>query len=418
MALTPYYGLSFFGGNTPGALTDDGAKFTGADRLLLDRMLHALATSHRHLREYQSISDPGTPTAVIDDDGGLPAGATYYYVVTYIDEDGLESLPSEEVQVTTPVALAPPDAPTLTDEDSGGTPFGGALTPGLYFYALTAVNGVEESILGPQVSITLVDAGSSVQVTLPAAPAGAPEAQLWRLAANDVGWTRVGTTAFTLGGTFLDNGSVPANLNAADPTQAPPATNSGQDIYSVNVTLAVPDHVLATELSAWRLYRTETSGAWPAASLVQQVVDRTVEGDLSSPLVVSWKDDGDVLLDGLPPTTSQGVQLTPYVFDNVNALPLYTGYPLWYPVIYGGALYVRGPSGWLPLSGGGGSGTVQIFQQDVPSASWLIPHSFPYPPAVSVTDSLGREVLVEVAHNPGQVVVMAAYAFAGTAHLS
>ncbi len=423
MALTPHYGLSFFGGNTPGALTDDGAKFTGADRLLLDRMLHALAGSHRHVREYQSISDPGTPTAVVGTDGGLPAGATYFYAVTYVDEDGLESLPSEEVQVTTPVAIPPPDSPLLDDEDDTGTPFGGDLEPGLYCYALTALNGDEESILGPQVSITLIDAGSSVQVTLPEPPSTGVEAQVWRMAAADAGWTRIGVVPFTAGGTFLDTGATPSNPNADDPTQSPPATNSGQDVYSVTVTLAVPDQVLATdrEITAWRLYRTETSGAWPAASLVQHVVDTTDPSGNNNPaygLVTSFIDDGDVLLDGLPPTTSQAMVLAPYVFDNVATLPPYAGYPLWYPVIFGGQLYARGPSGWLPLSGGSGSGAVQIFHQDVPAAVWTIPHTYPYPPAVTVTDSTGRQVLAEISHTDGVVTVTAESDFAGTAHLS
>ncbi len=422
MALTPYYGFSFFGGNTPGALTDDGAKFTGADRILLDRMLHALASSHRHLREYQSISDPGTPTAVVDDDGGLPAGATYFYVVTYVDEDGLESLPSDEVQVSTPVAIPPPDAPLLSDEDDTGTPFGGALTPGLYFYALTALHDDEESILGPQVSITLIDDGSSVEVTLPDPPATGVEAQVWRMAANDAGWTRIGVVPFATAGTFLDAGTTPSNPNADDPTQSPPATNSGQDVYSVTVTLAAPDQVLASDrqIAAWRVYRTETSGAWPASSLVAHVVDTTDPSGSNDPsygLVTQFRDDGDVLLDGLPPTTSQAMALAPYVFDNVTALPPYAGYPAWYPVIFGGQLYARGPSGWIPL-GGSGSGSVQIFHQDIPAATWTIPHTYPYPPAVTVTDSTGRQVLSDISHATGVVTVTHDFDLAGTAHLS
>jgi hypothetical protein len=423
MALTPHYGFSFFGGNTPGALTDDGAKFTGADRVLLDRMLNALATSHRHLREYQSISDPAPPTAVVDTDGGLPAGATYYYVVTYIDEDGLESLPSAEVQVTTPGAIPPPTSPVVSDEDALGDPVGGALTPGLYFYALTASSGDEESILGPQVSITLIDETSGVEITLPEPPAPDVDAQIWRMAAADAGWTRIGLVEFVEGGTFIDDGTVAANLNADDPSQSPPATNSGQDIYSVTVTLDADDQVLATDLEimAWRLYRTETSGAWPAAALVQHVVDRVdpgETGDPTLPLVVSWIDDGDVLLDGLPPTTSQAMQLTPYVFDHVSSLPPYTGYPQWYPVIFGGQLYTRGASGWVALSGGSGSGSVQIFTQDMPAAVWTIPHAYPYPPAVTVTDSTGRQVLTDITHEDGVVTVTAESEFAGTAHLS
>jgi hypothetical protein len=355
MALTPYYGFSFFGGNTPGALTDDGAKFTGADRILLDRMLNALATSNRHQRDYQSVNDPATPTAVVDDDGGLPAGATYYYVVTYVDADGLESLPSAQVMVTTPVAIPPPDSPTLTDEDGDGVPLGGALEPGLYFYALTALAGDEESIMGPQVSITLIDEGSSVEITLPDPPGVGLDAQIWRMAAADVGWTRIGTTTFTGAATFVDDGSVPANLNSDDPSQAPPATNTGQDIYSVTVTLNATDQALATDrdITAWRLYRTETSGAWPAASLVQHVVDTTDPSGQNDPafgLVIEFTDDGDILLDGLPPTTSQAMTLAPYVFDHVDVLPDAADYPEFYPLVFDNRIYTNVAGVWTQLS--------------------------------------------------------------------
>ncbi len=422
MALTPFYGLSYFGGNTPGALTDDGSKFTGSDRILLDRMLHALATGSRHVRDYDSISDPDAPTAVVGTDGGLPGGSTYHYVVTYFDEDGLESLPSEEATVTTPDVLVEPDEPALDDEDELGLSLTGTLPAGLYFYALTALRGGEESGLGTQISLTTLDTGG-IRVTLPAPPPGAVTAQVWRMSADDIGWTRVGQIPFVESNHFDDDGSVPANPNADDPAQQPPISNSGEDVYSVTVTLAVADQHLVTDkkITAWRLYRTETSGAYPAASLVHHVVDLDDpldSGDPDLPLVVAWVDEGDVLIDGVPPMTSQSLQLTPYTFDTVATLPPYLEYPVGYPLVYAGQLHIRGNAGWVPVAGGGGSGEVVIFAQDTPETTWTIPHTFPYWPAVALTDSAGRQVTADVQHADGVVTVTADIAFAGKAHLS
>lgn len=424
MALTPFYGFSYFGQNTPGALTDDGSKYTGADRLLLDRMLHGLAAGSRHLHEYDAIDEPNTPTADLGTSGGLPGGTAYSYVVTYVDTEGLESLPSAEVTVTTPAVLPAPDAPDLDDEDGDGLPLDGTLPAGLWFYAVTALRGTEESPLSPQISITTVVDGA-VSVLLPAPPVDTSiNAQVWRMSPADIGWTRIGVLPFVEGDPFLDDGSVTANLNADDPLQQPPVTNTGQDIYSVTVTLAVPDQDLATtrRITAWRLYRTETSGAYPAASLVHHVNDLDDPGDTGDPtlpLVITWTDEGDILLDGAPPLASQSLQLAPYVFDVVDTtLPAYASYPRGYPLMHGGQLYVRGATSWVLVSGTSTAGSVQIFTQDIPDTTWSISHTYDYFPDVDVVDSDGNRVFADVHHDTGLVTITAEYAFAGTAHLS
>ncbi len=421
MALTRNFGLNYFGGTTPGGLDEDGGKFTGQDRIAIDRMLKALATSSRHRHTSDTITDPATPTATLGTDGGLPGGVTYAYCVTFVDADGLESLPSQEVVVSTPDVLEEPDEPFLAEAEGGGS-----LAAGLYYYALTAIRGEEESVQGGQTSITLDLDASGVVLTLPAPPAGATSFQIWRMNAADVGWTRIAVVGATEGSTYTDTGTVPANTDADDPAQQPPLTNLGVAIYNVQIELDPADIAVVTapgsRIAAWNIYRTETPTAYPAASLVHHVVDRNDPldtGDPSLPLITSYSDDGDILLDGVPPLASTQMQIAPYVFDHVDSLPDHTQYPLWYPLVYANQLYVKTASGWLNVGGGGGgSGEVVMFTQDTQSTDWSIPHSFPYPPAVDIVDSDGHRVEADVIHTTGLVTIHGDIPFSGTAHLS
>lgn len=358
MALTRNFGLNYFGGNTPGGLDEDGGKFTGQDRIAIDRMLMALATSSRHRHNTDALTEPAAPSATLDTGGGLPGGMTYAYCVTLVDADGLESLPSGEVVISTPDILEEPDEPALAED-------AGSLQAGLYYYALTVIRGQEESIQSAQTSITLDVDGSGVTLTMPAPPAGALQYQIWRMNAADVGWTRIALVDATEGLTYTDDGTVVANTNADDPGQQPPLTNLGVAIYSVTIDLDPADAAAVTapgsQIVAWNIYRTETPTAYPAASLVQHVVDRDDPldtGDTSLPLLTSYSDDGDILLDGVPPLASTRMTLSPFVFDQVDALPAAADYPEFYPLIYSGQLYVQIAGAWTQAGGGGGQSFV------------------------------------------------------------
>lgn len=358
MGLTPNYGYSYFGGDVPGTLTDDGAKFTGADRLALDRHLKALASSTRHQRTTSSELEAGQPSATVENGGGLPGGRTYAYAVALVNEDGLETAVGPEVVISTPDILTAPDEPGVEEVE------GGILPPGLYYFALTALSGIvegesfsapgtEESTLSSQVSITL-DEPAGVQLTLPAPPTGALGYQIWRMGSGDVGWTRIAQVTATEDDTFTDYGSVPANLNADDPAQAPPATNAGVAIYAITITLAAEDAVLCIDrsISAWRLYRTETPSAYPAAALVHHVVDLDDPydtGDTSLPLVTSWVDEGDVLTSGAPIIASSLMALAPYVLDVADSEPDPAAYPENYPLLVGQTLYAMQGGTWMPI---------------------------------------------------------------------
>lgn len=83
-----------------------------------------------------------------------------------------------------------------------------------------------------------------------------------------------------------------------------------------------------------------------------------------------------------------------------------------------GAPGLRGPTGQQGPPGTVGTSVVPVFYtQDVPSADWVIPHSFGYNPDVTVIDSAGRAAGVEIIHTPGVVTIHAELAFAGQARL-
>lgn len=347
MALTPNYGLNFFGGDIPGAITDDGSKFSGADRLALDRMLKALATSTKHLRPTSAELEVGLPVATLGTDGGLPGGVTYAYAVSLVDSDGLETAAGPEVTIETPAILEAPGQLGIAEDV-------GALPAGLYFYAVTGLRDTEESIQGPPTSLTLpLPAG--VELTLPAPPAGTDDYQIWRMASNDVGWTRVAQVEAVEDAVYVDDGTVPANVCADDPAQAPPATNAGVSIYSVTVALSVDDAalVVAGDVAAWRLYRTETPSAYPANALVHHVIDLDdpgETGDPELPLVTEWLDEGDDLLSGAPVIASAQMHITPYVLDAAEVLPDVAGYPQYYPIVVDAQLHYLLGAAWVSLT--------------------------------------------------------------------
>src|SRR5205823_3200381 len=162
--------------------------------------------------------------------------------------------------ITTPDILVAPEAPDPVEVPTSGT-----LPAGLYYYALTALRGSEESPLGTQTSITLTDNTSAVALTLPAVPTGATTFQLWRMNAADV------------------------RLDSAD--------------------AAI---VTAGAVAAWRVYRTETPSAYPEDALVQHVIERDDPydtGDPGLPLVTHWRDEGGLLTSGVPPLSSTQMQL-------------------------------------------------------------------------------------------------------------
>jgi hypothetical protein len=341
---TPRFALNFFGGDTPGSFDEDNEKFTGEDRLTIDRLLAALE-NHNH-RVSASLDEPdGEPQLSLGTDGALDSGTTYYYVISFVNSDGLETITGPEVSVDTPDLLVEPEAPQGETAIASGT-----LSPGQYYYALSALRGAEESPLGDPAAVTVVSGENLVTLTLPDL-GEATSLQVWRMKDTDPGWTRI---AISTTDTAVDDGSVPPALYG-DPANIPPTSSTGIARYSVTISLVEPDITSLATVSGWRIYRSTVSGVYGSASLVHEVIERTDDLDVTSPLVSTWLDDGDAPLTGSPKLFSNELMVPAYTFEANDPLPAAAGYPQNYPMLDGsGVLNIQRAGSWTPVSGARG----------------------------------------------------------------
>ena len=348
--LTPRFGWNFFGGNTEGAITDDGGKFTGLDRLDMDKILAAIEVHDYHAHAATDTT-ADAPTLQRLTTGVLEGGTTYFYKVSLVDQNGMEGEASTEVSISTPDVLTAPQAPSGVVLDTGTNPGNG-----VYYYALTLIRGSEESTLGDIETVTVLAGDGSVELTMPTVTeTDATSFRIWRMGTNESGYTRV-TVVPVSTTTWIDDGTVPSDPCPTDPDNQPPSANAGADVYSVQITLPAETIARLAGASAWRIYRTEVSGSYAADSLVHEVVERTDDLDPTTPLLTTWLDDGDELLTGTPKAVSQSLSLRPFTFESAGTLPDAVGYPENYPLIVDGTLYVK-IGDWTAVTGGGGGGT-------------------------------------------------------------
>lgn len=343
---TPRFALNFFGGDNPGSIDDDDGKYTGEDRLSIDRILSALEKHNHHLSASMDAPDD-MPTAVLDltVEGALDGGTTYYYCVSFVNADGLETVSGPEVSVATPDLLEEPDAPSGETAASTGT-----LSTGLYYYALSSLRGDEESGLSDIDAVTVLDGENTVILTLPVL-GDATSFQIWRQKDTDPGWTRVGISSTP---TFTDTGAVPAGTYG-NPANVPPTSSTDTSQYTVRITLTGDDLTRVQTATAWRLYRTESSGLYTAASLVHEVIEHVDDTDPDSALMSTWLDDGDATLTGSPKVFSTELVVPPFTIDTQDPLPAATAYPDGYPMLDGsGVLYIARAGVWGASSGSRG----------------------------------------------------------------
>jgi hypothetical protein len=338
---TPRFDFNFFGGDTDGTLGDDGDKFTGEDRLTLDTILAALE-KHDHRVPSATSAPAATPAlSLITNGGALDGGTTYYYVVSFVNADGLETISSPEASQATPDLLIAPDPPQGETSIDTGT-----LTAGIYYYALTGIRGDEESALGAPTAVTVLADENTVTLTLPDED-DADTLQIWRQKDTDPGWTRIGTAT----GTFEDDGSVPAGLYG-DPANDAPTATTGADDYAITVALTGADVANVQNTAGWRIYRSTESGVYDSASLVHEVVEREDELDDESDLLTSWLDDGDAALTGSPKLVTSQLSIPAFSFESLDPLPATAGYPLNYPILDGdGVLHINRAGTWTVLRG-------------------------------------------------------------------
>ncbi len=285
MGRTTRFNLATFGADG-GSIADDGYKFSAADRRTMDAVLAALE-GHDHT-PVAALADPsGPPDATLELNAGtMPAGQTYTYRVSFVDRHGLETAASDETEVATPDPVPEPDVPALTIVD------GGTLAPGSYYYAVsyyTADGG--ETLPSPVGQVTLRDP-AAVLVDYADLPPTAVGVRVYRKSPNDADLYRLAEV--TGGSQYTDTGG-PVIIGAS-----PRFTNTTGGGSAVRLT--VPDVAQVTAdpspVAAWRIYRTLTSGSYGAASLVAEVRETATE--TGGPLVDTYLDTGEVLLEGVP----------------------------------------------------------------------------------------------------------------------
>jgi hypothetical protein len=302
LALTQRFGLTHFGLGVDGSLFEDGGKFTGRDRRVIDRVLHALE-AHDHSGGARVEDPEAVPTLELLSEGGsLPAGVTFYYRVSFIDRFGLESAAGPEVSVSTPGPVEIPAPPRVEAKP------GGELDPGLYWYALSVHAGGNETQLSPPSVIGLSD-WLSVAIGSPNDfPEGAEEVSVWRQGPLDSGFTRLVTMPIPTDPLefFLDDGSIASDPCACDPENLPPEENLTNATSSVVISLPSSEVGPATGVRRWRVYRSDRPGEYDAASLVAEVVETTEEA--GGALVNEFLDTGLEAGPGSPLEVSQTLQ--------------------------------------------------------------------------------------------------------------
>lgn len=341
--LTRRFRLNKFGAGISGTISDDGQKFSSKDRDTIDLLLEQTELHDHHVRPVEGAPLAGLSAFLQPSGGSLRAGANYCYRYSLVDAQGFETVAAPEVVVVTPALLPAPVAPGLYVAPA----FAAGALVGIYYYALTALRGAEESTLGAAAATSISSPDGAITLDLPAY-GDADGFRVWRMGANDAAYTKIAVVNAPAG-TFLDAGTVLADPCAGDPSNAPPAFNTGASAYSVVLTL--PIGVSLTGKSAWRIYRTTIAGVYPVNSLVHQVVETVDEWDPTSALIRIWTDTGSQLRPGAPADYDANMRFTPFALDSAAALPNPAGYPESYPFCVGDTLYLRVNGAWAPVGG-------------------------------------------------------------------
>lgn len=324
MASTPRFGLSRIqAGDSFGA---DGFKFSDADRLTIENLIYS-ALQHHHTGAVTEV--PATDTAPdVDLDstfGAVPGNHRVFYKMTWVDVSGNETVATPEAYVDTPSTIAVPGTPVLAVNSTGGT-----LTPGNYYYVLSAyktANSAETQAQSPAfITVPIGTSTNRLTVGFPTLPTGADGFNVYRRGPGEVQYSFLASVAVSGGSptSYTDTGSV--TPNAARSVPSGNTTNSTNNI-TVTVPATTVDNVSYPAGTVpvgytWKLYRSYVSGEY-TNTLLHHVVEETSPG--SGVVLGYYVDTGGGTQQGTPPTTTQFVDSPPQVdlVDHVtNTLPL------------------------------------------------------------------------------------------------
>lgn len=288
---TKYFGLESFGPG--GSISQNGYKFTQRDRETIDALLYTIYQHDHRPTQAVALVGPSTrPTVTAGTGGTFKAGTTLYYRISYVDTNGNETQASPEQSVGFDPALTPPDAPVLTSSSTGGS-----LAAGTYRYALAYYQTGGKSTTAPNYSsITTTGSTSVVTITFPTpVDTDADGWDIYRKDPTDSKYYFLKSVPITATPptSTTDDGST-----ALDCLITLPASNTTNGGNAATIAIASTDLPLASTVASWRIYRTSTSGSYPANSLLATVTETTTEG--GTDLVTSYTDAGYTTGSGVP----------------------------------------------------------------------------------------------------------------------
>ena len=286
---TEHFGFTRLGEGEP--LSKNGWSLTDANMVALDDILYALE-NHTHSTAGRLQDPVGAPTLSTVTNGGiLPPDTTFYYLVSYVDQWGLETASSIEADITTPIQVVAPTGPSVSVEGSSGS-----LQAGVYLYSLTAITSGGGETTGSSAMQVRITSGSSNRVLLemPDMPTGAVafrvyrsrpgQSQIYYLTQTDVD--------------IYDDGSL-----TEDTSITLPGYNSTNATTGVEVT--VPGGLFPTGTVAWRLYRSTEPGIYDGFNFIGEISDKEAPGDEFP--ITAFIDNGETLLQGQPREVSSTI---------------------------------------------------------------------------------------------------------------
>lgn len=291
MASTQNFGLSKF---PPGAITDEGNKFTLKDRELIDALLYTLFNHDHQAPEEGDVLEGFSPLVFpeldLDTAGTIPAGRTLYYKVAYLDINGNETVASATAVVATPAPLPPPPIPSVVVSPTGGT-----LVPGTYRYALSYYQGATAQTPATNIVVVTVPPGTNtntITLTFATPPDEADGWKIYRRRFDENEHWLLATVADTEAN-YVDDGTV-----NADCTKRRPTVNTTNQNNSVTITIPASELPFDTRVKAWRIYKSDGTSSFGPNSLVATVTDTVTQG--GSDLVTSYVDTGNTPGPGTP----------------------------------------------------------------------------------------------------------------------
>jgi len=284
----------------------DNYSFTDADRVLIDKLLNQIFyhthTGVERLTNPMNAATPefGATLSLAETGGSLPADSVVCYRVSWYDNTG-ETMASPEYYEETPASLPAPSPPELTTLTTGGI-----LTPGIYYYVISAVKGNGETLASDLAVIVVPTTASTNTVTLtfPSPPTGATYWNVYRR--KDESLYYFLKQVAVADPTYIDDGS-----DALGAEGLPSINNTNSEN---KMTITIGDFPAGAV--GYRIYRTYVSGDYPAYSLLHD------EEMAATPNLV-FEDTGIALEYGIPKEVDQthGTPPKVNVYTELDPIP-------------------------------------------------------------------------------------------------